>query len=91
MVSKVERLCEKFAKWCFQMGDKREAGGGSAGFYALGVRGGREMKTYFKGGTAVPESLEVLTCSWAACQPEHPPVTILSRVVQLDSSSISHS
>lgn len=33
-----------------------------------------EMKTYFKGGTAVAESLEVLTCSWAACQPEHLPV-----------------
>lgn len=33
--------------------------------------GGGETETFLKGGTAaVTESLEVLTCIWAACQPE---------------------
>lgn len=41
--------------------------------------GGRETETFLKGGTAaVTESLEVLTCVRAACQPEQTPVPLPS-------------
>lgn len=38
-----------------------------------------EVKTYFRRCTAVAQSLEVLTCSWAACQQKHVPACIVSQ------------
>lgn len=54
--------------------------------------GGGETETFLKAGTAaVTESLEVLTCIWAACQPEQTRVPLPSTAVQLESFAASHS
>lgn len=51
--------------------------------------GGGETETFLKGGTAaVTESLEVLTCIWAACQPEQTRVPLPSTAVQLERKSL---
>lgn len=51
-----------------------------------------ETETFLKGGpAAVTESLKVLTCIWAGCQPEQTGVPLHSRTVQLESFAVSHS
>lgn len=51
-----------------------------------------ETETFLKGGpAAVTESLKVLTCIWAGCQPEQTGVPLQSRAVQLESFAVSHS
>lgn len=61
----------------------------SAESSALGWGVAGEMKTYLSASTAVAESVEVLTCSWAACQLKHLPAPLLSRGEQLESFAVS--
>lgn len=51
MVSKEERLCEKFAKWLHSNGgiNVMQERRGNADFFALGVRGGRGNEDIFQG------------------------------------------
>lgn len=51
MVSKEERLCEKFAKWLRSNGgiNVMQERRGNADFFALGVRGGRGNEDIFQG------------------------------------------
>lgn len=47
--------------------------------------GGETEKLLRRGPAAATESLKVLTCIWAGCQPEQTGVPLQSRAVQLES------
>lgn len=52
---------------------------------------GETEKLLRRGPAAATESLKVLTCIWAGCQPEQTGVPLQSRAVQLESFAVSHS
>lgn len=62
------------------------------GYKRQGIEAELGGGAFLKGGTAaVNESLEVLTCIRAACQPEQTLVPSPSRAVQLEDFAVSHS